>query len=208
MNCIFYGLSTGPLIRIVRLVLAATILNACGTQKIAKEVNVIVYSDFFYSQKNYDSITTEFLKSDLVDNLQIVGRPIKKSYLTFQIDTMAITRYDLAIEAVDKKIDSIREKSIEEISQAWVTSKSGQRIPLSVISKVYATWNYYRPDIYLPEPSSFKYQDRKAIKIKLYTKKRNTRKLRAFASKKVMEFLNTAKASYDEFEILNESFKQ
>lgn len=208
MNRFFFRLSSTILTRIVWLILAVTILNACGTQKTANEVNVIVYNNFFYSQKNYDSITAEFLKSDLVDSLHFVGLPIKKSLFAFQIDTMAITRYGIAMEVLDKKIDSIREKSIEEISQAWVASKSGQRVPLSVISKVYATWDYYRPDIYLPEPSSFKYQDRKAIKIKLYTKKRNTRKLRAFASKKVMEFLNTAKASYDEFEILNESFKQ
>ncbi|MEM6813789.1 MAG: hypothetical protein AAF600_05275 [Bacteroidota bacterium] len=202
MNRFFFRLSSTILTRIVWLILAAIILNACGIQKTANEVNVIVYNNFFYSQKNYDSITAEFLKSDLVDSLKIVGRPIKKSYLTFQIDTLAVTRYGVAMEVLDKKIDSIRGKSIEEVQQARVSNKSGQRIPLSAISKIYASWDYYRPDIYLPEPSSFEYQDRKAIKIKLYTKKRNTRKLRAFASKKVMEFLNTARASHYEFEIL------
>ncbi len=187
------------------LVLAAfvvTILKGCSTQKSAKQVSVIIYSDFFYPQKNYDSLITDFLESNMIDSVKAVGAPIKKHRWIFQIDSLVAFQYGLEIEELDKKIASIRGKSIEEIHRATLVNKSGQTIPLSAVSRVYGKSYYYRPKVYLPEPSSFKYKDRKAVKIQLYTRKGNKKKLREFISKRTLRFFHKSKSTLGEFEII------
>lgn len=179
------------------------LLGSCATQNKMKPINIVVYGNILNPQTTYDSIANSIKSSGLVDSVKIIGNPIRKPSLVFEIDTPAISRHHISYGAFDKKIKSLSSESApNELRRASIINKFGQKIPLSEVSKIYSKWEYYLPQIFKPTPDPFYFRKRKAVKIELYGAKRNKKVITEFMTEKMTGLSGRSMPKLWEFEIV------
>ncbi|MER3375442.1 MAG: hypothetical protein RIM83_12465 [Allomuricauda sp.] len=143
-------------------------------------MDLIIYTDFLNPKQRYDSIINDFMQSKFVDSVKIIGMPITEPSLNIQIDTEAVRRNKISLDTLNKHIEDIvgnELKSLDELLNHFVINKSGHKIPLRTLAKAYHKAEYYKPKIFLPKPDSFHYQNTRAIKMELYTSKKDKKDL-------------------------------
>jgi hypothetical protein len=159
-------------------------------------VNLIVYTYFVNPQATYDSICKDFTQSGLVDSLKIIGRPILVPAIVFKIDTLRVKMCGISMAELQGKIKRIDKlKPLKELEkQLVIADASGRQIRFETFTSICFQAEYYRPEIYLPKPESFKYHGIIAVKIEFYCKNAN--------KKKLVELIKSNIHRYSDFEIV------
>ena len=142
------------MIRIILYAILFLLINACVSHKKAKIINVIVKGHFVNPQQTYDTLITDFTKSQLIDSLKIIGRPIQVPTLKIEIDTLAVNRYEISLSEINKKIKTLNQLTKNRILNEAIINKTGQKIPLSAFSEIYFVAEYYKPDFFCAQAGS------------------------------------------------------
>ncbi|MBW1294999.1 hypothetical protein [Aquimarina litoralis] len=174
--------------------------NSCASYQKNEILELIVRNEFLDPPKAYDMLIEDFVKTGLIDSLKIIGRPISIPKLEFEIDTLRIHQMGISMSLIQenlKKIDP--SKGIDEIIHQYITTESGQEIPLSAVCKAYLKAGYYKPEIFASIPETYYYKDEKVVKIVFYPKKDNTKRLIEFTN----EYFNMGANKKWDIEIIN-----
>ncbi|MBN1181084.1 MAG: hypothetical protein JXB49_02275 [Bacteroidales bacterium] len=154
-------------------------------------------------QKTYDSLRNDFTNSGLIDSLKIIGRPITVSSIHFHIDTSIIKKYNVSIGNVKEQI-AVMDKSttLNELMDQFIINDSGQKVPIHTFIEFKLMSEYYEPEIYVPNPEVYYYHDKKAVKIELYCKKENEKKLIEFVSRNISDYSHRYNNEYWSWEVV------
>ena len=172
-------------------------------------VNIIIYGDIV-PEKNFDSLIYEFTETGLLDSVQVSGWPILIPKLTIEIDTLRAEHLGLNIDEIDKQIKTISYDTLKttKIDHLYFYSSKGRKIPLNIIADFLLSNQSYKPEIYKPAPSCFWYKRECVVKIELFCKKGNSKKLAKYALRKMQEYASTTFIGNWRFEIIkNEVIK-
>ncbi len=164
--------------KLIYYILLIPLISACVCGTKMSNIGLIFYMDFVNPQKTYDSLVNDYMLSGLTDSIKIIGCPIMVSSLDIQIDTQAVKEYGISFETLKDKVGSINKlKTFYELSEQYVINESGQKIPFGAFSKIYVKPEYYKPGIFIPEPEVYYFNNRRAVKMELYCKRKNEKEL-------------------------------
>ena len=191
--------------RFIWYTLLIVLVSSCVSKSKLRSVDLIIYTEFFNPQETYDSLTNDFMESGLVDSVKIIGMPIELPTLDIQIDTMAVRRYEISFDTLNNCIENIKNNGVK-VSNGLLNhplvNESGQRIPLSAVSKVYYQLEYYKPQIFMPEPVVFYYKNAHAVKVELYSIKKHEKNLIELIMNRVPDYSGNFISGQWEFEVL------
>jgi len=169
-----------------------------------KNVTLIVYTDFIDPQKTYDTLINNFTQSGLVDSLKITGRPIFINTLRFDIDTLKVNHFGISIADVQDKISkTTKSHANRELMEEFIKTDGNENIPISSLVKVYSISDYYKPELFLPEPNVYYYNDKRCVKVQFYCQPRSKKRLTKF----INSYLSNYSGSYAEESITWEFLK-
>ncbi|TSE06345.1 MULTISPECIES: hypothetical protein [Aquimarina] len=165
-------------------------------------MDIIIYTDFLNPQQTYDQIRNNMMQTGLIDSLKIIGRPITVSSLDIQIDSVAVQQLEISVEDLENKIEAIYTSKISpsDVMHQSINNNSGKKIPISAFSKIMIKPINYEPKIFIPLPEVYYHEDKKAVKIECYHKKKNRKKLLEFIQKTMPKYA-------DEFSLLKIDFE-
>ena len=166
------------MIRLIYYTFLIPLISACVGGAKMSNIGLIFYTDFVNPQKTYDSLVNDFMLTGLADSIKIIGRPVTVSCLDIRIDTPVVKEYGISLEKLKDKVESINKlKTLDELSEQYVISESGQKIPFGAFSKIYVKPGYYKPGIFIPEPEVYYFNNRRVVKMELYCKRKNEKEL-------------------------------
>ena len=152
------------------LFLILFILPNLYSQSKSDNISLIISTDFVNPRSTYDSIITNIIKTGFADSIKVFGRPLQESRLSIEIDTVRADLFKVPLELLYDKIlrktDSI--KNIQEFNRLLIENRDGNKIPLSSFVSLVRTQDYYKPEIFIPEPEVFYYRGNRAVKIEIY----------------------------------------
>lgn len=171
-------------------------------------VNLIVYTPFTDPQKNYDAIIGEISKTGLSDSIHVIGRPIHISTLYFEVDSQKANKLGISVDSVYALFtpELKKTKSYENLRDLYLNSQDGNKIPVSAIASIHLISDYYKPEVYFTRPETYTYNQRNAVKLVIYTKPGQSRKI-IQELKFIMQKYSTNNTSIPintEFEIVKE----
>jgi len=141
-------------------------------------VNIIIYDDFVNPKHTYDLIVGDFIKSEFIDSIKIVGKPLFTEEINFKIDTARVHRYGIQLNDLVELLDSIKKQSLPENFENHNIQLIGDRqIPVSAVSIMHLELKPYKPKIFLPEPKCYKFKNECVVKVELYCKKQSRKKI-------------------------------
>lgn len=189
-RCPLHNKASNIMIKFTYCVFLILMISSCvGSTKKVGNVDLIFYTYFTNPKETYDSLITDFTRSGLVDSIKIIGRPITVPSLDIQIDTAAAHRYGILLETLKEKIDMLHQlASPDELSEQFVINKSGQKIPVPAFLEVYIKPEQYKPKIFIPKPEVYHYKDQRAVKMEIYCKRKNEKKLIEFIQSRVPDY--------------------
>jgi hypothetical protein len=173
------------------LVISFTIFAGfCSSSDQPAIVNIIVYEDFADPKKTYDSLVQDFNESELVDSIKIIGRPVSVPVVKFKFDTLRVERYGVDFKEIDSLVKTLSHKSfdIDKLNNMLVDGYDGVKIPISAISDIILEQEHYRPEIFLPTPECFKFKNECVVKVELFCKRKNMRKLINFIQENIPKY--------------------
>lgn len=180
------------------------LISSCAGSSTLSNVDAIVYTDFTHPKETYDSLRMDFLQSNLVDSIKIIGYPIQEQVIDIQLDTARALQLGLSLEAIKDTLEIARSKLDTEVLKGSITFRNnlGQEIPLSAFSKIMLVLEYYEPNVYIPSPEIFFFEDKRAIKMVFYCKKRDQKKLIELISSKLYDYSHNFIHSEWKFEVV------
>lgn len=157
-----------------------------------KEMALIVYTHPVNPKATFDSLRLDIMQTTWVDSIDIIGRPLTESKLLIEFDSLKGQRYGIHKTDFNKQL---KEKlPLDDLKRAdrLLNSKfkvgGGREVPLSALAEVRSTWDFYLPHIYIPEPKTFTYDEKEAVKVILYGGMKNEQKLREFINKRMPQY--------------------
>jgi len=172
----------------------------CKAQQ--KALNLIVYTEFENPQSTYDSIVDNVINQQLADSIRIIGCPLNSKLTEIQIDSLKLKEFGITEDMVWEKIATAQNPdNINELMELKITRDQGQEIPINSFISFYYITTYYKPEIYITEPSIFFFKNRRAVKIQFYYKQGVRNQLIDFIQKNIDKFSNTGIKT--EYEFLN-----
>ncbi len=170
-------------------ILLLFIISSCSGTTPSRTVNIIIYTNFINPKKTYEALNNEFLKSNLIDSLKVIGLPIFVGSYEILLDTVAIEQHNISLENLEVRLQKLRDSiSGNVLSKQVITNESGKQIPLSAFAKIHLKSGYYKPEQFVPEPKVFYYQDKRAVKLELYCSKKNKKQLIEFIKNILPEY--------------------
>ncbi|WP_025743721.1 hypothetical protein [Aquimarina pacifica] len=156
--------------------LAVVLIVTCLSCKVDEDIHIIVYENNFIGEQAGLFFKEKLHISELIDSIKIYGTPIPANKIKTIIDTSRANQLQIPLDQLKKYTDSVLEKNIEnhDLQMVLATSytlKDGNRIPLSNIVDFSSYSGYHEPEIFIPDPQTFYYNQKKVIYIKLLPKK-------------------------------------
>ncbi|SEL99736.1 hypothetical protein SAMN04487910_3852 [Aquimarina amphilecti] len=172
------------MIKIIYYTIFLLLIDSCSAYQKKETLEIIVSNKFLNPQKEYDVLIDDFTATDLIDSLKIIGRPIKIPSLQYKIDTLRAVKLGIQLNVLEENFKKINQlKNIDDILRQNIINESGQKIPISSICKIYKTFEYYKPNVFIPKPEIYNYKNDTVVKIEFYLKNGNRKKLIKFSKK-------------------------
>jgi hypothetical protein len=176
------------------------LLSICGKSQ-PNIIKLIVYSDFMNPKVVYDSLVNEVSRLDLTDSIKIIGRPIMDEVPEILINSRFLKKFGIAEDEVRGKFDSVSKyKNIEDILKIRILDRPKNWVTFGDVASLRLKPVYYKPEIFIPNPETFYFEGRRAIKVEFYCKPMKAKKLVEYINKNMDRF-SDVKALKTEYEI-------
>ncbi|QCE40687.1 hypothetical protein [Psychroserpens sp. NJDZ02] len=158
------------MIKIIYSTIFLLLFNSCASQE-SKKMEFINY-DIHEPTPNYNyvSLTNNLLNTNLIDSLKVIGRPLTKKAVKFEVDTLRVNKLNVSLTKLSDKIKKydLNKDRFEDMS---IENQDGQEVPLGAILTLTRFIDYDKPKIFIPEPRYFLHKGEGAVKFEIFYKK-------------------------------------
>ncbi len=197
------------------IIIFSNLLNGLSQSK-ANVIHLLIYHDFIKPAEIYKSLRHDIIFTNYVDSIKIIGCPVKVPVIDVEIDTARAILFGFNIKEISNQIsDSLKYLSNKDDIMNKKIGYDTLLMPISNIASFHYKLGYQEPDVFLPQPDIYYYNNKRAVRLDLYYKTDDKKKLIQYIRENIDNYLKIDRMSYFyssgkekvEYEIIEEKFK-